>query len=566
MSAHAAFRRQPVPPQTAQNLKAITIPAPTRGIMQSENEAYMGPGACVISDNWFPTMRGVKVRGGCERHCDLHALDGPVPPVPSSSRKPVISAFEYVTAAKQRMFAAQDTKLSDVTNTTPVLVKSGQTSGNYAAAQLSNLSGDYLLAVNETGDSVLRFDGTTWVTLTTEITGGPVPGTSQHLSYVCKYRSRLYFIETKSMNMWYLPIDSIQGALLKIPMSGAATRGGYLMFLTVITMDAGDGVDDKLIAVTSEGEALVFTGNDPGGVNTWKQEGRFTIGKPMGMNAHTQVGGDVVILTTEGMVPFSQAVQKSAGELELSLISRSIKRMWREEVLDKRDFPWSIKKWEEFGGIFVTFPGGGPGNRYCLAMNSATGAFARAVGWDALCFIRLLDRMYFGTQDGIIMQAERTGTDDGKPYVATLVGGWEMFQARSTNVTWWQARGVFTAGAKEPFIPQIDATTDFLIDLPAPPPIGADPGVSDVWDQGHWGPDMGGPPPPVPTAPQRAQYAQWDQPPPPRPSNRNTMWLSVGKTGFSHALVVQVSIAQQVKPDVELVCVHATFETGGINV
>ena len=58
---------------------------------------------------------------------------------------------------------------------------------------------------------------------------------------------------------------------------------------------------------------------------------------------------------------------------------------------------------------------------------SATGAWARFTGWDAMCFIRMRGDMFFGTQDGRIMQADRTGYDDGMPYVATLVGGWEMF-------------------------------------------------------------------------------------------------------------------------------------------
>ena len=47
--------------------------------------------------------------------------------------------------------------------------------------------------------------------------------------------------------------------------------------------------------------------------------------------------------------------------------------------------------------------------------------------------------MFFGTQDGLIMQADRTGYDDGVPYVATLVGGWEMFQSPSEHVVWHQA-------------------------------------------------------------------------------------------------------------------------------
>jgi len=603
VSAHAAFRRQPVPGQFAQQLKAITIPAPTRGIIQSENDAFMGPGSCIISDNWFPTMKGVRLRGGTVRHCDLHALDATawqnnhayaigvsafdldqstlwiattahtsaasgtfaanragaaagfwtnMSYVIDQDRKPVVSGFNYVSGLTQKMFAGQQTKLFDVTGTLPVLVKSGQTSGNYVAAQMTNLSGDYLLVCNESGDPVLRFDGTTWLTLTTEITGGPVPGTATNLTYVCKYRNRLYFIEKLSMNMWYLPIDSIQGALTKIPMSGAASKGGYLKFLAVWSVDAGDGIDDKLVAYTSEGEALIFTGNNPADPLTWKQEGRYYVGQPMGMNAHGTIGGDLLILTVEGIVPLSQALQKTSGELELAMISRNIKRMWREEVAARFAHPWTMFRWDEFGGIFVTFPGGQPGNRYALAMNSATGAFARAVGWDAMCFLHMHTEMYFGTQAGFIMQAEVSGFDDGNhtkvPYVATLVGGWEMLQARAQMTHMRQARAVFTARAMEPFIPQLDATVDYIVTIPPPPQPGEDLGTYDVWDQGLW------------------DHAKWDQKTVTNPMNQNTMWVSIGKTGFSHAPIVQVSVAQKIKPAVELVAVHAIFEQGGVNV
>ena len=566
MSAHAAFRRQPVPGNYAQALKTVTLPAPTRGLVQHENDAYIGPGAAIVSDNWFPTMKGVKLRGGSTRYATL------------PEAVPVISSFEYVDTSQHRMFAAQATKVYDVTTGVPAAIATGRTSGNYSATVLANLGGYWGLAVNDAGDPVLRTkDGITWEALVppavpadgasaiTGPVGSPVEF-GRNLSYVCKYRNRLFFIEKRSMNVWYLGVDAVGGTLTKIPMSGAATRGGYLMFMSNWSIDAGDGIDDKLVVVTSEGEALIWTGNNPGDAANWRQEGRYFVGKPLGMNAHEQVGGDLLILTVEGVVPMNQVITKSAGEMELAMVSRAIKRMWREEVAINTTYPWTIRRWDEYGGIFITLPGGRPGNQYCLAMNSATGAFARGVGWDALCFLRQRANMFFGTRDGRIMQMERSGSDDGLPYVATLVGGWEMFQARSMTVHWRQARAVFTTSASEPFIPQLDATTDYIVDIPPPPQPGPDPGPADVWDEAAWGPDMGGPPPPVPTAPQRDAYGQWDQPARNRPANRNTMWVSIGKTGFSHAPIVQVTVAQQAKPDVELVAIAAIFEVAGTNV
>ena len=159
MSGHAAFRRQPVPGEMAIQHQTVTLPAPIRGIIENENWAYTKPGCAVILDNWFPTQKGLKLRGGTERWL---TLPDPV--------ELVRSGFEYVSGAVQRMFAATETRLFDVSFAdTPALVTGvgTQTDGNYSAAQLANTGGDWLLAVNDSGDYVRRYNGTSWTYLTT---------------------------------------------------------------------------------------------------------------------------------------------------------------------------------------------------------------------------------------------------------------------------------------------------------------------------------------------------------------------------------------------------------------
>ena len=555
MSNHAAFRRVPVEQQFAQNLRTINIPVPTRGIIRSENEAFMKPGGAIVQDNWMPTMRGVKLRGGSKRWCVL----------PETT--PVISAFEYVFGTNHRMFAGNATKLYDVTaQGGPVAVKTGQTSGNYAAAQITSTSGlSWLTVVNDTGDFPLQFDGTTWVTLSASEINGPAGSpvaAGRNLTYIWKYRGRYFFIEASSMNAWYLGTDSHRGTLLKIPLSGAASKGGRLLFGCTWSLDAGDGIDDKCVFVTDLGEVIIFTGSNPGDVNNWRQEGRYQIPPPLGMNAHVQVGGDVLIATTEGIVPLSQSITKDAAQLDLAALTYNIKPLWRDEVAAKRGWSWSMEKWDEYGGLFVTTPGGPPGNRYCYAANNQTTAWCRYKGWDATCFIRLRGDMFFGTQDGKILQADRTGFDDaqdtvvggvptivGDPYTCTLVGGWELLQSQGAQGTWHQARASFSSpSGAEPFVPQLDATTDYEVIIPPPPSPGQDLGVADVWDQGLW------------------DVAKYDQPSISQAPIRNTLWVSIGKSGFSHAPIVQVQIAQRVPPNVELIALAATFERGGVNV
>ena len=65
MSQHQVFKRVPVNPQVVTKLETLTFPAPTRGLVLSENESYMQPGAAMVMDNWVPTMKGAKLRGGC---------------------------------------------------------------------------------------------------------------------------------------------------------------------------------------------------------------------------------------------------------------------------------------------------------------------------------------------------------------------------------------------------------------------------------------------------------------------------------------------------------------------
>jgi len=559
MSIHQAFRRSPVPQQVAQQLRTITIPAPTRGLILNENESFMQPGAALVLDNWAPTMKGIKLRGGCITWATL----------PETT--PVISMFQFISGNNQRMYAGNLNKLYDVTAPTPTMIKSGQTSGNYVASQLANQSGDHMLVANEGGDYLLHFDGTTWTTLNaSQITTNPVItpppscATGHNLTYVWKYRGRYFFVEGGTMNAWYLPTNAFQGQLNLIPLAGAATKGGKLLCGFTWSLDAGDGIDDKCVFLTDQGELLIFTGSDPSTVANWRQEGRYQTSVPLGMNAYTAVGGDILIATVDGIIPISASITKDSTQLELAAITRAIKPMWRDMVNAKRSYPWTLCKWDEYGGMFVTYPGGNPGSWYCGVVNIATGAWTRFIGWDAMCFCRMRGDMFFGTQTGKIMQADRTGYDDGVPYTATMVGGWEMFSSQSSTLVWRQARASFSARAGEPFQPQLSCTTDYVIVIPTPPSAAPDPGILDVWDQGLWGYAGSGSAPP--SAPDIAQYAQWDQAAPSKPTVRNTGWVSIGYTGFSHAPICQVTVAQQAPPEVELISIAATFEPAGVNV
>ena len=79
----------------------------------------------------------------------------------------------------------------------------------------------------------------------------------------------MWVIENDTLSAWYLPVDSVGGAATEYDLSGIFRLGGYLLAGGTWTMDAGEGVDDYWIAVTSEGEVVVYQGTDPSSANTW---------------------------------------------------------------------------------------------------------------------------------------------------------------------------------------------------------------------------------------------------------------------------------------------------------
>jgi hypothetical protein len=627
MSGHLAFRRQPVPGEMALRHSTLTLPAPIRGIIENENWAYTKPGTATILDNWFPTQKGLKLRGGTERWL---LLPDPV--------EIVRSGFEYVSGTVQRMFAATTTRLFDISFAdSPVLVTGlgTQTNGYYSAAQLANTGGDWLLIVNDDGDYVRRYNGTAWAYLTTTtptawavstayavndraldtadnsrwkcLVAHTSPGTGtfaaartaaptqwtremasdnvsfitapatapalvqngKGLTHIWKHANRLFFIQGGTMNAWCLPVHAVGGELVFIPLSGAMKRGGSLLFGASWSVDSGSGLDDKCVFVSDQGEVAIFAGTDPTSSQNWRQEGCYDISRPLSKSAHQKLGGDILIATVDGIVPLTATMQKDVSSLSLAAITYNIEPTWTREYSTKRTYPWVLAKWDEGNMLIVTFPGGSTVG----VSNLHTGAWCRFTGWDAMCFMHLRGSLFFGTRDGRILQVESTGRDDtrfdaatskyiGERYVCTMVGGWEMFQVPPNQVTWMQARAAFFSSAREPFEPQLTASVDYQFNIPLPPDPGPDPGALDVWDQGIWGPTPTSNPP---NDADREAYAQWDQPTK-ITQIKNTMWVSIGETGFSHAPIVQVSVEQQARPDVELVSLSATFLRMAANV
>ena len=500
----------------------FNLPAPIKGWWLSSNLATPEPQTALVLDNWVCTTTGIRARGGKNLYA---TLDGPA-----------TSLFTYMSGATQKFFGATAADIFDLTSVadpevTPTADVSAQTSGIYSTVQFGTAGGDFLIVANGT-DDMLNFDGTTWTTPT--ITGVA----SSSISAVWSFASRIFGVESGTLSAWYLPVDSIAGAATEFSLAGIFTKGGALLFGAKWSLDAGDGLDDKCVFVSTEGEIAIYEGTNPGSAVDWRKVGLYQMPKPMGRKAFIQAGGDLLIATDVGLIPISAAIKTDLGAIEGAAVSRPITPYWQRRTRELASAEWEMIKSAKANYMVVSQPDSVDPS--CLVIGLQTGAWSRFTGWDTQCLAYFDGRGYFGDSDGLVYQMEVGGSDNGALYTCDYLGQFEHFGAPGQQKTVLQARPVLLQS--DISAPQLTFNVDYDQVLP-PPPSSATSSVSSAWDSAEWDVDV------------------WDSE---DAAEVAAQWLAIGRTGYVAAPVLQVTYGVSPTPSLALVAIDVQFSVGAV--
>lgn len=523
--------RRPVQSAGRARAKNKTFPAPTRGWIANENLAVARPGGAYRLENWFPTTTGARLRGGSQKYATIGS-------------NPVLRLWTYKSGSAEKFFASDSGNIFNITtivdpDTPPAADVTGLNSGYFSVAQFGTAGGDFLYAVNGT-DSARLYDGSTWTT----ITGVSVPAitgvTTSDLEFVWTFANHVWFIEKDSMSAWYLPVDAVGGSATEFSLAGVFQEGGSLLFGAKWSLDAGDGLDDKIVFVSDQGEVAVFQGTTPAEAD-WAKVGIYQITPPMGPNGTMQAGGDLLIATEDGLVPISEAVNKDVAALNLSAISRAIEPEWKREVIARRTLPWEVVKWPTNGMMIVSLPVPDEGiDPYCFVANLETGAWAKFTNWETRSLGHFDKFGYFGNNSGVIYKMEVGGSDDGTPYTSVYIGLPDHLNTPGVTKIIHSARASFLSNV--PFNVKISVSTNYQITLPTAPSSVTNY-TTDEWDSALW--DVG----------------TWDSA---GQANISTRWVSVGRTGFSVSPQIQITSGVTPFPRTELIAFDILYENGGV--
>jgi hypothetical protein len=528
--------RKPLPPQVRPQTRTKTFPAPTGGWWTSKPLVGDGPATARILDNWFPTRTGIRCRGGSILHATIHATD------------PVVTMWTY-EGATRKLFAASPSSIFDITSpgsptTPPAAAISGQASGYYSTQMFSTVGGIFQYIVNGQNSPQL-YNGSAFTTITGVSTPAITGVTTSLLQSVWAHANRLWFVERATLKAYYLPVDSVGGAAVAFNLSGIFRKGGTLLFGTTWSLDSGDGLDDKCVFVSDRGEVAVYGGTDPSSASTWRIEGVYFLGgDALGKNSFFHIGGEPYFLTSRGIIPITEAIRRDISELQLGALTIPISDEWIRQGEERSASPWPCFVWPWAQMLIVGLPKVDPNDdQYCYVANTETRAWCRFTGWDVNAGAAYSYFGYYGTSAGKVYQMDVGGKDGELPYTSAVALHFDHLDMPNAEKTLNQARALFRTGNES--LPKLSASVNYSITLPAAPPSAPEFTTGDVWDSAIW------------------DSSVWDNGLTVT-RTQNTQWQSIGRSGYSHALQLQITWGTVTEPNTELLSIDVAYEPGAM--
>lgn len=461
--------------RTAANVQSI--PAPVGGWNARDSLANMEPMDAVTLINYFPTVSNCVLRGGYSKYA-------------TGFTGQAQSLFSYSGGATNKLFAVVGTPALSIYDVTAggavgAAVVSGLTNAIWEYTNVATTGGNYLYAVNGV-DKPRLYDGTTWTAIDAASTPAITGVTTTTLENVTLFKNRLWFIQKNTLKAWYLPTSAVGGAAQSLDLSSIARFGGHLVDLDTWTIDAGYGVDDNLAFITSNGEVIVYRGTDPASDATWALAGVWKLGSPISKRAMLKYGGDLLILTYDGLMPMAQSLQSSRLDPRVALsnkIQGAITAATASYGGSHAAVGWQVFYNAKRNAVWINVPVLEGSQQQQYVMNTITTSWCQFIGWEANVWETYDDDPYFGGNGFVGKAWDSTYADNNTNISANVLQAFNYLGSRGVKKYFTRARpSIFTNG--NPAI-SVGINVDFDIQNNATP-LSYSASAMGLWDAGLW--------------------------------------------------------------------------------
>jgi len=407
-----------------------------------------------------------------------------------------IWAFMATTSTAQTISSITRGGTGNLTATLTTASPHGLVTGNrvsISGATPSQFNGTYAITV--TGASTFTYtmasapSGNASVVGTYTVNG--ITGVNSNTFVnVNLFKNRLYFCQNNSLTFWYLDVTAISGAATSFALGAFYRNGGYLQAMGTWTLDAGYGVDDLAVFVSSLGEVLVYQGVNPNDATDWKMKGLWQLGQTFSRRCFFKWGGDLLLLTQDGLVPLTAQLQSDRLDPRINLTDKIYYAVSLACSQYYANFGWQINYLAEANMLIFNIPTNDGIEQY--VMNTINKSWARFTNISANCFVVAgNEKMYFGG-NGFVGQYFTGYSDNNTNITGTCQQAYNYFGTQGQLKRFTLVRPIFQTDRGMPTV-LCGISTDFdtlpLVNQIAFNPATIKTGVWDTakWDQNTWG-------------------------------------------------------------------------------
>ena len=487
--------RKPVPGAVPRQGKIIPFQIPYKGMNARAPYAAMSPEYAILMTNTFVESYGIRTRKGYAEWATNLPGTGDVGSM--LSYFPASAAYGG-TVPGGTLFAARGASLYNVTlgGAGPWTAEVGVTGTTpyWNGINFQNVAGAFLCLCNEDG-GYAYYNGTAWATPTAGAGVGQINGADPAtFSYVMEWKKRLWFIPKNSTKAWYLPVEQITGTVTSFDFGAQFKHGGQLQYLVNWTVDGGAGIDDLLVAISSQGDVVIYSGIDPSDPTSFSMQGVWYVGPlPKGRRAVSVTGGDVYILCQYGLIPLSKLLSKGSQEENISLsynIDPVIARLMQSTSNIQG---WQLIDLPKEELRVITIPVNSNDLDYTgaiLAYKTLTQTWSVLKDLPVTCMVNVTEDIFAGDANGRVLRAfygtldnVQIGSNSGNGIKCQIIPAYQSLENPGYNKSIKLVRPAFLASFLPAYSLQIltnysDAKMAFYPSLP--PEQGA------LWDSAIW--------------------------------------------------------------------------------
>jgi hypothetical protein len=185
-------------------------------------------------------------------------------------------------------------------------------------------------------------------------------------------------------------------------------------------------MDDYLVFITSNGETLVWRLTDPTTPTGISLIGIYQLGAPIGKRCWVKYGGDLLIITQDGVVPMSGALQSSRLDPRVSITNKIQYAMSQAISSYSTNFGWDMLYFPKENQLILNVPIEQGEKQQQYVMNNITKSWCNFTGWDANCWALYQDDPYFGG-DGYVGLAWNGLTDNSEDITSFALQSFQTY-------------------------------------------------------------------------------------------------------------------------------------------